>query len=81
MQYSSEKPFINLPNGKRISFGYLSRVANGEKQITLEQLKRSHMWSLLEPAEQTRLLGYFRTDSKTQSGKKIQKVLRLEESE
>lgn len=81
MKHNSERPYINLPNGKRIGLAYLCRVANDEEPITLEQLKRTHMWSLLEPAEQTRLLGYFRTDSKTQSGKKIQKVLRLEESE
>lgn len=81
MKLHSESPYINLPNGKTISFAYLSRVANGEEPITLEQLKKSHIWFLLDPTEQTRLLGYFKTDSKTQSGKKIQKVLRLEESE
>ena len=81
MKHHSEHPYINLPNGKRIRFAYLSRVANDEKPITLEQLMITNMWSLLDRTEQTRLLGYFKTDPKTELGKKIQKVLRLEESE
>lgn len=56
MQHAKEKPFINLPNGKRISFAYLSRVANGDKPISLEQLKKSHLWSTLDQNEKSRLL-------------------------
>lgn len=42
-----ERPHINLPNGKKISFSYISRVANSEKPITLEQLETTHLWSIL----------------------------------
>ena len=55
-QSAKERPFINLPNGKRTSFAYLSRVANGDKPISLEQLKESHIWSTLEQNEKLRLL-------------------------
>ena len=43
-----EKPYINLPNGKKISLAYLSRVANGEETITLEQLEKNAY--LVDPA-------------------------------
>lgn len=59
MPNKHEKPFINLPNGKRISFAYLSRVANGDQPITLDQLLKSHLWFTLDRDEQSRLLGYF----------------------
>lgn len=62
MQHAKGKLFINLPNGKRISFAYLSRVANGDKPISLEQLKKSHLWSILDHYEKLRLLGYFKTE-------------------
>lgn len=65
MQNKHEKPFINLPNGKRISFAYLSRVANGDQPISLVQLLRSHLWSTLDKKEQSRLWGYFDTKEKT----------------
>lgn len=67
MQHKQKKPFINLPNGKRISFAYLSRVANGDQPISLEQLLRSHLWSTLDKDEQSRLLGYFIKKEKTES--------------
>lgn len=66
MQHKQEKPFINLPNGKRISFAYLSRVANGDQPISLEQLQRSHLWSILDKDEQSRILGYFIKKEKTE---------------
>ena len=50
-----ERPHINLPNGKKISFSYISRVANSEKPITLEQLEKSHLWSILSKKEQERI--------------------------
>lgn len=70
-QSAKERPFINLPNGKRTSFAYLSRVANGDKPISLDQLKKSHIWSTLEQNEKLRLLSYFKTKLKTLSIEKI----------
>lgn len=67
MQNEHEKPFINLPNGKRISFSYLSRVANDDQPISLEQLLRSPLWSTLDKDEQSRLLDYFIKKEKTES--------------
>ena len=58
-KYFSNKDFVNLPNGKRISFGYLSRIANSEKPITLEQLEKTHLWSTLDEAEKVRIRSYF----------------------
>lgn len=53
------KDYVNLPNGKRISFGYLSRIANSEKPITLEQLEKTHLWSTLDEVEKVRIRSYF----------------------
>ena len=58
-KYFSNKDYVNLPNGKRISFGYLSRIANSEKPITLEQLEKTHLWSTLDEAEKVRIRSYF----------------------
>lgn len=71
MQRMHEKPFINLPNGKRISFAYLSRVANDDQPISLEQLLRSHLWSTLDKDEQSRLLDYFIKKEKTKSSERV----------
>ena len=56
---TKERPYINLPNGKRVSLSYLSRVANGEKPITLDQLEKTHMWSTLTREEKIRVRKYF----------------------
>ena len=53
------KDYVNLPNGKRISFGYLSRIANNEKPITLEQFEKTHLWSTLDEAEKMRIRSSF----------------------
>ena len=50
-----ERPHINLPNGKKMSFSYISRVANGEKPITLEKLEKTHLWSTLPREEKDRI--------------------------
>ena len=71
MQHAKERSFINLPNGKRISFAYLSRVANSDNPISLEQLKKSHLWSTLNQDEKLRLLGYFKMEGKIESIEKI----------
>lgn len=71
MQRMHEKRFINLPNGKRISFAYLSRVANDDQPISLEQLLRSHLWSTLDKDEQSRLLDYFIKKEKTKSSERV----------
>lgn len=55
-----EKPYINLPNGKKVSLAYLSRVANGEEPITLEQLEKTHIWSTLPREERIRVRKYFK---------------------
>lgn len=47
----NESPHIVLPDGKKIRLSYLSRVANGEKPITLDQLEKTHMWSTLDEKE------------------------------
>ena len=53
------KDYVNLPNGKRISFGYLSRISNSEKPITLEQLEKTHLWSTLDEVEKVRIRKLF----------------------
>ena len=71
MQNKHEKPFINLQNDKRLSFAYLSRVANGDQPITLDQLLRSHLWSTLDKDEQSRLLDYFIKKEKNESAERV----------
>lgn len=58
-KYFSNKDYVNLSNGKRISFGYLSRIANSEKPITLEQLEKTHLWSTLDEVEKVRIRKLF----------------------
>lgn len=53
------KDYVNLPNGKRISFGYLSRIANNEKPISLEQLEKTHLWTTLDETEKIRIRSSF----------------------